>query len=69
MRDHYTGDKYHLLDFNCNSFTADVSGEVRAGAQSSTDAVAYLRSLAFSPADPSQTGSPVGSPAQATQSR
>jgi hypothetical protein len=25
MREHYTWDKYHLLDFNCNSFTADVS--------------------------------------------
>ncbi|KZT23414.1 DUF862-domain-containing protein [Neolentinus lepideus HHB14362 ss-1] len=26
MRDHYTADKYHLLDFNCNSFTNDVVG-------------------------------------------
>ncbi len=25
MRDHYTGEKYHLLEFNCNSFTNDVS--------------------------------------------
>ncbi|KAJ6508961.1 PPPDE putative peptidase domain-containing protein [Mycena sanguinolenta] len=26
MRDHYTADKYHLLDFNCNSFTNDCAG-------------------------------------------
>ncbi|KAK0464417.1 PPPDE putative peptidase domain-containing protein [Desarmillaria tabescens] len=26
LRDHYTADKYHLLDFNCNSFTNDVAG-------------------------------------------
>ncbi|KAF4576910.1 DeSI family protein [Pleurotus pulmonarius] len=26
MRDHYTADKYHLLDFNCNSFTNDAVG-------------------------------------------
>ncbi|KAL1689367.1 PPPDE putative peptidase domain-containing protein [Schizophyllum commune] len=26
MRQHYTADKYHLLDFNCNSFTNDVIG-------------------------------------------
>ncbi|KAF9651564.1 DUF862-domain-containing protein [Thelephora ganbajun] len=23
MKDHYTAEKYHLLDFNCNSFTSD----------------------------------------------
>ncbi|KAF8600295.1 DUF862-domain-containing protein [Ceratobasidium sp. AG-I] len=26
IRQHYTADKYHLLDFNCNSFTNDVIG-------------------------------------------
>ncbi|KAF9492035.1 thioredoxin family protein [Pleurotus eryngii] len=26
MREHYTADKYHLLDFNCNSFTNDCIG-------------------------------------------
>ncbi|VDC02435.1 unnamed protein product [Peniophora sp. CBMAI 1063] len=26
MREHYTADKYHLLDFNCNSFTNDAVG-------------------------------------------
>ncbi|GJE88311.1 PPPDE putative peptidase domain-containing protein [Phanerochaete sordida] len=26
MREHYTADKYHLLDFNCNSFTNDCVG-------------------------------------------
>ncbi|KAF7365360.1 hypothetical protein MVEN_00408000 [Mycena venus] len=26
MRVHYTADKYHLLDFNCNSFTNDCAG-------------------------------------------
>ncbi|KAK2467081.1 hypothetical protein APHAL10511_001339 [Amanita phalloides] len=26
VRNHYTADKYHLLDFNCNSFTNDVVG-------------------------------------------
>ncbi|KAF8636584.1 hypothetical protein AX17_003395 [Amanita inopinata Kibby_2008] len=26
VREHYTGVKYHLLDFNCNSFTNDVVG-------------------------------------------
>ncbi|KAF9525052.1 PPPDE putative peptidase domain-containing protein [Crepidotus variabilis] len=26
MRTHYTADKYHLLDFNCNSFTDDCIG-------------------------------------------
>ncbi|KAF9019182.1 DUF862-domain-containing protein [Hymenopellis radicata] len=26
LREHYTADKYHLLDFNCNSFTNDVAG-------------------------------------------
>ncbi|GLB45458.1 putative DUF862-domain-containing protein [Lyophyllum shimeji] len=31
MRDHYTADKYHLLDFNCNSFTNDVIGFLTGG--------------------------------------
>ncbi|KAJ9110652.1 hypothetical protein QFC19_001481 [Naganishia cerealis] len=26
LRSSYTASKYHLLDFNCNSFTADVVG-------------------------------------------
>ncbi|KAM6500712.1 PPPDE putative peptidase domain containing protein [Amanita muscaria] len=26
MKEHYTADKYHLLEFNCNSFTNDVIG-------------------------------------------
>ncbi|KAF8626145.1 hypothetical protein AX15_005039 [Amanita polypyramis BW_CC] len=26
VRGHYTADKYHLMDFNCNSFTNDVIG-------------------------------------------
>ncbi|KAG8732365.1 hypothetical protein FRC12_019301 [Ceratobasidium sp. 428] len=26
IREHYTADKYHLLDFNCNSFTNDIIG-------------------------------------------
>ena len=26
MREVYTADRYHLLDFNCNSFTNDVLG-------------------------------------------
>ncbi|KZP01383.1 DUF862-domain-containing protein [Calocera viscosa TUFC12733] len=32
MRSHYTADKYHLLDFNCNSFTNDVVGFLTGGA-------------------------------------
>ncbi|KZT73971.1 DUF862-domain-containing protein [Daedalea quercina L-15889] len=28
---HYTADKYHLLDFNCNSFTNDVIGFLTGG--------------------------------------
>lgn len=31
MRDHYTGEKYHLLEFNCNSFTNDVVGFLTGG--------------------------------------
>ncbi|KAL1745277.1 PPPDE putative peptidase domain-containing protein [Schizophyllum fasciatum] len=31
MRQHYTADKYHLLDFNCNSFTNDVIGFLTGG--------------------------------------
>ncbi|TFK52400.1 DUF862-domain-containing protein [Heliocybe sulcata] len=31
MRDHYTADKYHLLDFNCNSFTNDMVGFLTGG--------------------------------------
>jgi thiol-disulfide isomerase/thioredoxin len=31
MRDHYTADKYHLLDFNCNSFTNDCIGFLTGG--------------------------------------
>ncbi|KAI0320158.1 PPPDE putative peptidase domain-containing protein [Amylostereum chailletii] len=31
MRGHYTADKYHLLDFNCNSFTNDVVGFLTGG--------------------------------------
>ncbi|EPQ54651.1 DUF862-domain-containing protein [Gloeophyllum trabeum ATCC 11539] len=31
MREHYTADKYHLLDFNCNSFTNDVVGFLTGG--------------------------------------
>ncbi|KAG6856278.1 hypothetical protein H0H87_005888 [Tephrocybe sp. NHM501043] len=31
MKDHYTADKYHLLDFNCNSFTNDVVGFLTGG--------------------------------------
>ncbi|KAI0074056.1 DUF862-domain-containing protein [Panus rudis PR-1116 ss-1] len=31
MREHYTADKYHLLDFNCNSFTNDVIGFLTGG--------------------------------------
>ncbi|KAF7299157.1 hypothetical protein MIND_00864300 [Mycena indigotica] len=31
MRTHYTADKYHLLDFNCNSFTNDCAGFLTGG--------------------------------------
>ncbi|KAF7767898.1 hypothetical protein Agabi119p4_7141 [Agaricus bisporus var. burnettii] len=31
IRVHYTADKYHLLDFNCNSFTNDVVGFLTGG--------------------------------------
>ncbi|KAF8073406.1 PPPDE putative peptidase domain-containing protein [Lyophyllum atratum] len=31
MEDHYTADKYHLLDFNCNSFTNDLVGFLTGG--------------------------------------
>ncbi|KAF9516513.1 hypothetical protein BS47DRAFT_1340874 [Hydnum rufescens UP504] len=31
LRGHYTADKYHLLDFNCNSFTNDVIGFLTGG--------------------------------------
>ncbi|KAG6839694.1 hypothetical protein C0991_012511 [Blastosporella zonata] len=31
MKDHYTADKYHLLDFNCNSFTNDIIGFLTGG--------------------------------------
>lgn len=31
LRSHYTADKYHLLDFNCNSFTNDVIGFLTGG--------------------------------------
>ncbi|KDQ62274.1 hypothetical protein JAAARDRAFT_189616 [Jaapia argillacea MUCL 33604] len=31
IREHYTADKYHLLDFNCNSFTNDVIGFLTGG--------------------------------------
>ncbi|KAI0688322.1 DUF862-domain-containing protein [Cytidiella melzeri] len=31
MREHYTADKYHLLDFNCNSFTNDCIGLLTGG--------------------------------------
>ncbi|OSX56549.1 hypothetical protein POSPLADRAFT_1175262 [Postia placenta MAD-698-R-SB12] len=31
MRQQYTADKYHLLDFNCNSFTNDVIGFLTGG--------------------------------------
>ncbi|KAJ7254321.1 PPPDE putative peptidase domain-containing protein [Mycena haematopus] len=31
MRDHYTAEKYHLLDFNCNSFTNDCAGFLTGG--------------------------------------
>ncbi|KAF8221391.1 DUF862-domain-containing protein [Tricholoma matsutake] len=31
MKEHYTADKYHLLDFNCNSFTNDCVGFLTGG--------------------------------------
>ncbi|KAF9005982.1 thioredoxin family protein [Cyathus striatus] len=31
MRQHYTADKYHLLEFNCNSFTNDCVGFLTGG--------------------------------------
>ncbi|TFK39368.1 DUF862-domain-containing protein [Crucibulum laeve] len=31
MREHYTADKYHLLEFNCNSFTNDCIGFLTGG--------------------------------------
>lgn len=31
MRERYTADKYHLLDFNCNSFTSDCVGFLTGG--------------------------------------
>ncbi|KIJ54831.1 hypothetical protein M422DRAFT_221228 [Sphaerobolus stellatus SS14] len=31
IRDHYTADKYHLLEFNCNSFTNDCVGFLTGG--------------------------------------
>ncbi|KAF9219270.1 DUF862-domain-containing protein [Gyrodon lividus] len=31
MRENYTADKYHLLDFNCNSFTNDCIGFLTGG--------------------------------------
>ncbi|RPD62239.1 DUF862-domain-containing protein [Lentinus tigrinus ALCF2SS1-7] len=31
IRDHYTADKYHLLEFNCNSFTNDCIGFLTGG--------------------------------------
>ncbi|KAJ7696025.1 PPPDE putative peptidase domain-containing protein [Mycena rosella] len=31
MREHFTADKYHLLDFNCNSFTNDCAGFLTGG--------------------------------------
>ncbi|KAH6911566.1 thioredoxin family protein [Coprinopsis sp. MPI-PUGE-AT-0042] len=31
LRDHYTADKYHLLEFNCNSFTSDCVGFLTGG--------------------------------------
>ncbi|KAF8583356.1 DUF862-domain-containing protein [Ramaria rubella] len=31
IREHYTADKYHLLDFNCNSFTNDCVGFLTGG--------------------------------------
>ncbi|KAF8895174.1 PPPDE putative peptidase domain-containing protein [Infundibulicybe gibba] len=40
MKGHYTGDKYHLLDFNCNSFTNDCVGFLTGG-----EIPAYIRDL------------------------
>ncbi|KAF9267288.1 DUF862-domain-containing protein [Marasmius fiardii PR-910] len=31
IREHYTAEKYHLLDFNCNSFTNDCAGFLTGG--------------------------------------
>ncbi|KAJ3877193.1 PPPDE putative peptidase domain-containing protein [Lentinula edodes] len=31
MREHYTADKYHLLEFNCNSFTNDCAAFLTGG--------------------------------------
>ncbi|KAF8319661.1 DUF862-domain-containing protein [Clavulina sp. PMI_390] len=31
MKSHYTAEKYHLLEFNCNSFTNDVAGFLTGG--------------------------------------
>lgn len=31
IKEHYTADKYHLLDFNCNSFTNDCLGFLTGG--------------------------------------
>ncbi|ESK95813.1 thioredoxin family protein [Moniliophthora roreri MCA 2997] len=31
LREQYTAEKYHLLDFNCNSFTNDVAGFLTGG--------------------------------------
>ncbi|KAK7056967.1 hypothetical protein VNI00_002685 [Paramarasmius palmivorus] len=31
LKEQYTADKYHLLDFNCNSFTNDVAGFLTGG--------------------------------------
>ncbi|KAK7002115.1 PPPDE putative peptidase domain-containing protein [Favolaschia claudopus] len=31
LKDHYTAEKYHLLDFNCNSFTNDCAGFLTGG--------------------------------------
>ncbi|KAF9071216.1 PPPDE putative peptidase domain-containing protein [Rhodocollybia butyracea] len=31
IREHYTADKYHLLDFNCNSFTNDCAAFLTGG--------------------------------------
>ncbi|CED82457.1 Uncharacterized conserved protein [Phaffia rhodozyma] len=31
LKDHWTAEKYHLLDFNCNSFTADAIGFLTGG--------------------------------------
>lgn len=31
MKEHYTADKYHLLEFNCNSFTNDCAAFLTGG--------------------------------------